>query len=139
MTETTAAPRAGSAEWWLTHDEPRTVPLEDAEPGSARRKADRELRVIRPGMRAIPHDNTDLASDPEYDAWTPDDFDPSEFEPPQFDGWRSRDDSPANWELALDEAACASGCGRPKAPNRRQCWACIKRQQRRRNVPLVLA
>jgi len=98
---------------------------------------DREFHFVREGPALIP----DLtyaertAADDEALAWEPSDFDPSEFvaSPVQR---RERDETPANWELDLNKTLCINNCGRSKAPKRRYCFACIKRQQRNRDAML---
>jgi hypothetical protein len=129
--------KAGSVEWWFTHDVPTAVPLGEGEPEA--RQRDREFRVVRPGMRYIPDESAaETYIEEEERAWQVDDFDPAdlEFEPHYFTG-SERSDAPANWELQLDALTCVrDGCDRPKAPNRRQCWACIKRQQRHNDLYL---
>jgi hypothetical protein len=133
------APAAGSVEWWLTNDEPRAVALgalgeEPGQDGLTREQRDRQLRIIRPGRRFVPDLTYDerTANDDEPVVWEPADFDPADFEPSDF-RYYGPDDTPANWQIELAATACACGCGRQKAPNRRLSFACVKRKQRRLN------
>jgi hypothetical protein len=133
--------KAGSVEWWLTNDVPHAVPISEigedkGQDGLTSQQRDRQCRHVRPGRRYIPdltydervpHDDEDDPTD-YFDAW--------EFEPPQFRDWGSPDDTPASWEMDLNSPCESDGCGRPKAPNRRRCFACIKRAQRSRDAIL---
>jgi len=132
----TAGPAAGSVGYWLTHDEPVGVLVGDfadvlGATDSARTPRERDLRIVRPGMRFIPDATYGerTANDDEPVVWEFADLEEPDFELSDFP-YYAPDDTPANWETALEEDGCDCGCGRPKAPKRRLSWACIKRKQR---------